>query len=614
MPLRKKGAMTWDEILGFLGAAMAVSILAILLFRLLSTGIDANEEYAEGVYEKLLEAADEARDGKGEFSILDVPVDYGDSVFLVLFKDEDYVSLSNYSVEVKNSGFMTYTKRVAGPVLGGSGRGYYSLLREAGLSDDVARAANDKIVKEVGELTVETLDDVLFKLDMKQIVRNFVTTTDSGLDAEKIIQEMLDANVGKGLAPADKIDDLAKALSKYIPEGGKVGRYNSIDTFMNTAKGLSKGNTWKILENELAFNIEAQKLIGEVGGDDAERMIKEMTDNTFAEGLDFDGKMDELKRILGDSVDDVDDAVKVINKGRSGRDALKVALGSTDDVADDVVKMATDNVLSIKSIPSDDVVRGVLKSNLGDEVAEQVILSSGKRLSGLTLKIAGKLAGAAFIVWEAYEYYNIAQSAQSRVLTALNQEDVSANNWVSWKLLEIDKDDDDKLCVCYVNDDYDKNICSDCVSFGKQITPEKEGENYWTFCEDVTLEDKGGGILLSSTIKEDCRPSIAFTNVECEASRIALVEELNSFDNRITGAGTSIIAGGGSGLLMGGIGGAIGGGIGFFFGGAGAVPGAVLGAKWGVAIGVAMGTVSGIEGVDFNCDRKGHIYLGGVSG
>lgn len=629
--ISKRGEMTWDEIFGVVLGAAAVLVMAILMFKLLAVGVDLNKEYAEGVYAKLEKAAAEAKDGKGEFSILDVPVDYGDSVFLVLFKGEDYVSLSNYPVEIRNSGFLTYIKRsAAGPVLAESGLGYYPLFREAGVSEGVAKEANEKVIKRVSEIALENADELLFEVDMEQVVKNFGTRIKRD-NVDDIVEEVLLATRGKGLTPKGKDDILKGILGSYAPKGGipnSKGTFDTVDSFLSSARGISKRSAWAKLRSEAAYNIQFQKIIGDsVSGDDAERMIKEMTDKTFGKVQAPDGKIRfltpeekivEFKNILKGSVDDVDDAVKGIKKGLSSKEALKVALGSADDISDDAVKMAVDNIVSVKSISSDAVTEGVMKSNLkaagvADDVVEKVVRSSKGKLTGLTFRAAGKLAGAAFVIWETYEYYTVAHTAQARVLTALNQKNVITNDWVSSKLLQVKKGDDDVLCVCYVDDDYRRNICSDCVSFdGKLITPKIEGENYWTFCEDVTLEDKGGGILLSSSTKEGCRHSIALTNDECERSRVVLVEELNSFKDRMVGSTVSIATAGVYGVLMGGIGGFIGGGVGLLFGGAGAVPGAVLGAQWGVALGVAAGGYAAYEGVDFSCDEQGHIYLGAV--
>ena len=701
----KRGEMAWDEILGIVLGAGAVLIMAILMFRLLAPGFDVNKEYAEGVYAKLERAAAEADDvGFSEFSILDVPVDYGDSVFLVLFEgDDEHVVLSRYPVEIRNSDFMTYVKRSAGPLMSESRRVYYSFLKNemvsSGVESDVAEKAargaspeitervavdsvknmdnfifgldmdyavsefakktglsSDEIAKglekvsfeglspagkisllkkvlaEVSESSIESVDDIFWSIEKPQIIRNFVTTSGVKESADSIIREFDD--VGKGLANYERrVVALKNSLGKYVPEG-KVGRYKSMDSFMNSARGISKYNTRGILGKEAAFNIQAQKVIGQsVGVDDVERVIKEMTDETFAKKiLGADGKMrfltpDEkamrLRSILGSSADDVlIDGIKDM----SGKDALKLAMGTTDDVSDDILTGAIDRIVAVKSIPAndvvDDIVEGAVRKSLksasvADDVAvsvsKKVAKGSGRRAIGLTGRISLRVVGAAFLVWEAYEYYNVAHGAQAWVATALNNEEVSINDWVAVKLLQKNVDGD-TLCVCYVDDDYRRNVCSMCVEFDKPIATNPVGENLWTFCERIVLKDRGGDILLSSYVKENCRPSVAFTNDECKESSINLKSEVDNLKTDLAGLAAGTATAGSYGLLMGGIGGLVGGGIGVFFGGAGAVPGAILGAKMGVAIGVLAGEFAGYEGVTFSCDERGHIYLGKVTG
>ena len=236
-----------------------------------------------------------------------------------------------------------------------------------------------------------------------------------------------------------------------------------------------------------------------------------------------------------------------------------------------------------------------------------MIASKGKLL-GLGLRVAGKALVVGFFVWEMTEYYNVAQKTQAWVLTALNDEEVSANEWVASKFLRIGNNDEDVLCVCYVDDDYRRNVCSSCVDLGNPIVS-SSGYNYWTFFEDVTLSDRGDDILLSSSVKDGCKPSIALTDDECEESRLALTEDLDSIKNMVVGATTAVSSGSIYGALTGGIGGCL---IGFIFGGP---PGCVIvggaGLKMGIAGGGIAGSYAAYKGVEFECDGVGHIELKG---
>jgi len=627
----KKGEWTESSIIGILLAAAAVFVMVILLFRLLMPTFDMNKEYAEGVYEKLEEAATEAKGGRGEFSILDVPVDFGDSVFLVLFNEKEYQSLSNYPVEIKNSGFRTYVEKSAVPAAMSTRRVYYSLLKSAGIADDIAKKTSEEVVEELALRTAANADDILFKIDMRQIVRNFVTTSKvEGVDPEKIIKEIIDNGVGKGLSPKEKLVELGKVLDGYLPAGAKkVGKYNNIGTFMSSAEALARGNTKTMLKNDLAFNLEAERVIRDFVGDEnsVQALLKEVADETFGEGLDLSVKKGRLEGIINRNIDNavgVEDALKGIDK-KSGERALKLLSGSADDVSDDLVRAATNKILSVKAIPTEKATK---------ELAEEILTSKGVsktvvgglwkmipkgKITRLTFKAVGKIAGAAFIVWELYEYYTIAHDAKAWALLALNQDEVSKNEWLANKFLKAKKGKDDVLCVCYVNAAYTKNYCSDCISFDKEIVTNPDDKNYWTFCNDITLEERGNEVLLTANVREDCKPSIALTNTECEESREELKLVLNSVGNKFAGGAVSTLSATTYGAAMGvvgGVGGCFVGGVIGFFGGAGigAVPGCgagiVAGVKLGVVGGAAVGTIVGIQDVEFTCDERGHICMG----
>jgi hypothetical protein len=629
MRVNKKGELTVQEILEIVLAGAAVLVMGFLLFKLIAPSVDVNKEYAEGVYVKLEQAAAEMEDsGVGKFNILDIPVDYGDSVFLVLFKGErTYVSLSKYPVEIKNSGFSTYAKKSAVPLLMSGRRGYYSLFTGAGVEAGVAGEASSEVAERVAFEAAKTMEDVIFEIDLRHIIEDFVSTSKvEGLDSKKIVQEMLDAGVGKGLSPEGKINALKGALGKYVPEGGKVGRYTNIDTFMSKAEALAraKGKTMATLTKDVGFNIDAENFIKNYLGDDeiAQRAYKEFTDETFGKGLKFGPKKDALRNAIIRNADDIsglDSALKKISDRTSREVVEELAEKGTREATDDLLRAATNKILAVRSIPADDVTEGIIKTTLvgkrvGTNVVGKVISASKGKLMGLSLRVAGKVLVVGFLVWEIHEYYNVAQKTQEWVITALNNDEVSANEWVVGKLLQAEKGESDVLCVCYVDDDYRKNYCSDCVDFGKPIVTNPADENRWTFCEDITLEERRNEkgedeILLTSVVKDDCRPSIALTNDECEDSAEALAESLDTIGNDIIGSTTAVVSSTSYGMLTGAIGGCL---VGFLFAGPpGCVVAGAAGLKMGAAGGTLAGTYSAYKGVEFDCDSTGHIYLKG---
>ena len=260
--LRKRGELTTQEILEIVLAGAAVLVMGFLLIKLISPGVDVNKEYAEGVYVKLEQAAAEMEgSGVGRFSILDVPVDYGDSVFLVLFKGErKYVSLSKYPVEVRNSNLNTYAETSAVPLGMSVRRGYLSVLKEMakdpelkalGFTDDVAIEATEVAAGKVAILTAEKAGDAVFEIQLRSIGKNLGTQT--GV-TDEIIEVALSRS--KGLSPVEKWGVFETLLGERFPSGNIVtkesGTY-TIDSFLKSAKGLSGTNNIASLNKQVAF-------------------------------------------------------------------------------------------------------------------------------------------------------------------------------------------------------------------------------------------------------------------------------------------------------------------------------------------------------------------------